>query len=93
MTADILKDLQERISGFTAGPQQESTGVVREIGDGVARIEGLRNVRLSEMLDFGDGTVGLALNLEEHEVGAVILGEFGSIREGREVRNDSGEGV
>jgi len=83
---DILKELEERIHGTAMGAERRDTGVVREIGDGVARIEGLTEARLSEMLDFGGGTMGLALNLEESEVGAIILGEYAGVREGQEVR-------
>jgi F-type H+-transporting ATPase subunit alpha len=60
--------------------------VVREIGDGVAKIEGLTGAMMNEMLDFGNGVTGLALNLEETEVGAVILGDHTGIAEGQEVR-------
>jgi F-type H+-transporting ATPase subunit alpha len=59
---------------------------VREIGDGVAKIEGLTGAMMNEMLDFGSGVTGLALNLEETEVGAVILGDHTGIAEGQEVR-------
>ncbi|HEX3889666.1 MAG TPA: F0F1 ATP synthase subunit alpha, partial [Verrucomicrobiae bacterium] len=57
-----------------------------EIGDGVAKIEGLTDTMLNEMLDFGNGVTGLALNLEETEVGAIILGDYTKIKEGDEVR-------
>jgi F-type H+-transporting ATPase subunit alpha len=82
---DILKELEERIRGAALSTGSRDTGIVREIGDGVARIEGLTEARLSEMLDFGDGTMGLALNLEESEVGAIILGEASGVREGQQV--------
>jgi len=82
---DILLELEERIRGAALGVGRRETGTVREIGDGVARIEGLTEARLSEMLDFGDGVMGLALNLEESEVGAVILGDASGIREGQTV--------
>jgi F-type H+-transporting ATPase subunit alpha len=59
---------------------------VREIGDGVAKVEGLTDAMLNEMLDFGNGVTGLALNLEETEVGAIILGDYTTIKEGQEVR-------
>ena len=84
---DILRELEARIGGLGGGAERRDTGVVREIGDGVARIEGLTEARLSEMLDLGQGTMGLALNLEESEVGAVILGDAGGVREGQEVRS------
>src|SRR6202030_1244067 len=65
---------------------KQNVGTVREIGDGVAKIEGLTDTMLNEMLDFGNGTIGLALNLEETEVGAIILGDYTKIKEGSEVR-------
>ena len=59
--------------------------MIREIGDGVARVEGLDDVMLNEMLDFGDGITGLALNLDETEVGVIILGDYTQLHEGDEV--------
>jgi F-type H+/Na+-transporting ATPase subunit alpha len=82
---DILQELEGRIRGAVMGGGSREAGVVREIGDGVARIEGLTSARLSEMLDFGEGTMGLALNLEETEVGAIILGDGSGVREGQAV--------
>jgi F-type H+-transporting ATPase subunit alpha len=63
-----------------------NVGTVREVGDGVARIEGLSDVMLNEMIDFGGGLFGIALNLEETEVGAILLGEDKNVMEGQEVR-------
>ena len=60
--------------------------MIREIGDGVARVEGLDGIMLNEMLDFGKGITGLALTLEETEVGVVILGDYSQLHEGGEVR-------
>ena len=65
---------------------KSNVGTVREIGDGVARIEGLGGVMLNEMLEFPGGVYGLALNLEETEVGAIVLGDYTSISEGDEVK-------
>jgi len=65
---------------------KQNVGTVREIGDGVAKIEGLTDAMLNEMLDFGHGITGIALNLEETEVGAIILGDYTEIKEGDEVR-------
>ena len=61
-------------------------GVIREVGDGVAEVEGLGDVMLNEMLDFGRGITGLALNLEETEVGVIVLGDYTQLQEGDEVR-------
>src|SRR5579864_1096661 len=82
----LLQDIEAQIAGVKAGAVRQNVGVVREIGDGVAKIEGLTDAMLNEMLDFGNGITGLALNLEETEVGAIILGDYTSIREGQEVR-------
>jgi F-type H+-transporting ATPase subunit alpha len=82
----LLQEIESQISGVKAGVTKENVGTVREIGDGVAKIEGLTDAMLNEMLDFGNGVVGLALNLEETEVGAIILGDYTGIREGQEVR-------
>ncbi|HOK76392.1 MAG TPA: F0F1 ATP synthase subunit alpha, partial [Verrucomicrobiota bacterium] len=84
--SNLLKEIEEKITGIKTGVARANVGVVREIGDGVAKIEGLSDAMLNEMLDFGEGTVGLALNLEETEVGAIILGDYTHIKEGQEVR-------
>jgi len=65
---------------------KQNVGVVRECSDGVAKIEGLTDAMANEMLDFGNGVIGLALNLEETEVGAIILGDYLSVHEGSEVK-------
>ncbi len=82
----LLQDIESKISGAKTSVAKQNVGTVREIGDGVAKIEGLTDAMLNEMLDFGNGVVGLALNLEETEVGAIILGEYTSVKEGQEVR-------
>ncbi len=82
----LLQEIEEQITGVKTSDQRQNVGTVREIGDGVAKIEGLTRARLNEMLDFGNGVVGLALNLEETEVGAIILGDYTKVNEGDEVR-------
>ncbi len=82
----ILEDIEQTLTQFHPDAHCEETGKVMEIGDGVARIEGLRKVRLNEMIDFGDGIMGLALNLEENSVGAVVLSDAETVREGQTVR-------
>ena len=79
----LLQEIEAQISGLKTGVTKQNVGTVREIGDGVAKIEGLSDAMLNEMLDFGDGIVGLALNLEETEVGAIILGDYTAIKEGQ----------
>src|SRR5688572_29855340 len=80
--ADLLEELESAIAGVKAAAAKESVGVIREIGDGVARVEGLADAMLNEMLDFGQGITGLALNLDETEVGVIILGDYTRLREG-----------
>src|ERR1700734_4435887 len=82
----LLQDIESEISGIKKGVTRQNVGTVREIGGGVAKIEGLTDAMLNEMLDFGDGITGIALNLEETEVGAIILGDYTEIKEGGEVR-------
>ncbi|MGC8829331.1 MAG: F0F1 ATP synthase subunit alpha [Verrucomicrobiia bacterium] len=84
--SDILKEIEEKIAGIKTTASRRNVGVVREVSDGVAKIEGLDDAMLNEMLDFGNGITGIALNLEETEVGAIILGEYTHIKEGQEVR-------
>jgi F-type H+-transporting ATPase subunit alpha len=82
----LLQDIEAQISGIKTAVTKQNVGAVREIGDGVAKIEGLSDAMLNEMLDFGNGVIGLALNLEETEVGAIILGDYTGISEGQQVR-------
>src|SRR5438876_190557 len=83
----ILQELEAKIGGIHSGSAlKTNVGTVREIGDGVAKIEGLSAAMLNEMLDFGNGLYGLALNLEETEVGAIILGDYTAVSEGDEVK-------
>src|SRR5271166_2271747 len=84
--SNLLQDIEAQIAGVKVATAKQNVGTVREIGDGVAKIEGLTDAMLNEMLDFGNGITGLALNLEETEVGAIILGDYTSIKEGQEVR-------
>src|SRR5438477_5438144 len=82
----LLQEIEAQIAGVKTATAKQNVGIVREIGDGVAKIGGLADAMLNEMLDFGEGEVGLALNLEETEVGAIILGDYTNIAEGDEVR-------
>src|SRR4051795_10867143 len=84
--ADLLEELEAQIAGAKATTARQNVGVIREIGDGVARVEGLTDAMLNEMLDLGHGITGLALNLEETEVGVIVLGDYTQLREGDEVR-------
>ena len=80
--ADLVSQIEKEIKGLKFKAQRQNVGVVAEIGDGVARIEGLSDVQYSELIDFGKGIFGLALNLEQYNVGAVIFGDFTLIKEG-----------
>ena len=84
--ADLLQEIEAQITGAKATAARQSVGVIREIGDGVARIEGLSDAMLNEMIDLGHGITGLALNLEETEVAVIILGDYTQLREGDEAR-------
>jgi F-type H+-transporting ATPase subunit alpha len=81
----LLQEIESEIAGLKTAVSRQNVGNVREIGDGVAKIEGLTDVMLNEMIDFGGGVVGLALNLEETEVGAIILGDYTKVKQGQEV--------
>jgi F-type H+/Na+-transporting ATPase subunit alpha len=78
----ILQEIEAQIAGVKTTAARQNVGTVREISDGVAKIEGLTDAMLNEMLDFGNGVVGLALNLEE----TIILGDYLQIHEGSEVK-------
>ena len=82
----ILQDLESQISGLATATTRSNVGTVREVGDGVARIEGLSDVMLNEMIEFPGGLYGIALNLEETEVGAILLGDDKQVTEGVEVK-------
>src|ERR1700758_3522183 len=84
--ADLLKELEAQIAGLKTSTAKQNVGVIREIGDGVARVEGLTDAMLNEMLDLGHGVTGLALDLDETEVGVIILGDYTQLEEGDEVR-------
>src|SRR5215218_6465773 len=84
--SSILQELETQISGLKTAPTKSNVGIVREVGDGVARIEGLSDVMLNEMIEFPGGLYGIALNLEEGEVGAVLLGDDKLVIEGTEVK-------
>src|SRR6476620_7359342 len=84
--SNLLQEIEAQIAGAKAATARQTVGTIREIGDGVAKIEGLGDVMLNEMLDFGGGITGLALNLDETEVGVIVLGDYTRLQEGAEVR-------
>jgi F-type H+/Na+-transporting ATPase subunit alpha len=83
---DIQGAIEEYVSSFTADTAREEIGTVIDAGDGIAHVEGLPSVMTQELLEFPGGVLGVALNLDEHSVGAVILGEFERIEEGQQVK-------
>src|SRR5262249_38443576 len=82
----LLREIEAKIAGAKAATAKQNVGVISEIGDGVARIEGLTDAMLNEMIDLGHGVTGIALNLDETEVGVIILGDYTQLEEGDEVR-------
>jgi len=84
--ADLLQEIEAQITGAKITAARQNVGVIREVGDGVARVEGLSDAMLNEMLDLGHGVTGLALDLDETEVGVVVLGDYTKLQEGDEVR-------
>jgi F-type H+-transporting ATPase subunit alpha len=86
MSQNIVEQLKAKISNFSTNVKVEKVGTVLEVGDGVARVSGLTEVASMEMLDFGNKIFGVALNLEENLVGAIILGDYTGIKVGDTVR-------
>ena len=84
--AEITKIIREQLGGFSTGVDVAEVGTVLSVGDGIARIHGLDKVMAGELLEFPHGVMGLALNLEEDSVGAVLMGESALIREGDQVK-------
>jgi F-type H+-transporting ATPase subunit alpha len=83
---EISAILRQQLSGFNAGADLEEIGTVLQMGDGIARVYGLGNVRAGELVEFENGVQGIALNLEEDNVGVVLMGEMGNLQEGSKVR-------
>ena len=84
---DEIRDAIERhVQSFTPEASREEVGRVVDAGDGIAHVEGLHSAMANELLEFEDGTLGLALNLDVREIGVVILGEYAGIEEGQTVR-------
>ena len=83
---DIAAALKKNLEGFTPSLEARTVGRVTEIGDGIARVAGLPDCAVNELLEFEDGTVGLALNLDEDSIGAVVLGKAEGVEEGKAVK-------
>src|SRR5258706_4249445 len=86
VTGDFAKGFLDQIQNWQRDVQIVEVGQVLEVGDGIARVSGLPNAKASELLEFPDGTLGIAFNLEDDNVGVIILGEYTGINEGDEVR-------
>ncbi|MGI8774226.1 MAG: F0F1 ATP synthase subunit alpha [Actinomycetota bacterium] len=84
---DISSVLDKYLSDFNPTLEREQVGRVEEVGDGIARIKGLPGAMVNEMLEFPGGVFGLAMNLEEHQIGAIVLGDATKIEEGNSVKS------
>lgn len=87
LISQITLDLQKQIESFKPALDVSEVGTVVEAGDGIARASGLTNVRAQELVQFANGVMGIAFNLEEDSVGIIIMGEYSSIEEGMSVRS------
>ena len=83
---DIAAAIRKNLEGFDPSIGTATVGRIAEVGDGIARVTGLPGCAVNELLEFEDGTKGLALNLDEESIGAVVLGEVDHINEGQAVR-------
>ena len=83
---NLLTEIEAQLAGARTATAKQNVGSIRELADGVAKIEGLSDAMLNEMIDLGDGVTGLVLNLEETEVGVIILGDYTHLKEGDEAR-------
>jgi F-type H+-transporting ATPase subunit alpha len=85
-TEEIRGALERYVSSYTPDISREEVGTVTDAGDGIAHVEGLPSTMANELLEFEDGTLGVALNLDVREIGVVVLGEFAGIEEGQRVK-------
>ena len=83
---EVRSAIEDYVSSYSADSSRQEVGIVTSTGDGIAYVEGLPSTMTNELLEFPSGVLGVALNLEVREIGAVILGNFGAIEEGQEVR-------
>ena len=86
-TQDITAALKKNLESIDTSLAATQVGRVLEVGDGIARVSGLPEAAVNEMLEFENGAVGLALNLDEESIGAVLLGSTDGIEEGQPVRS------
>jgi F-type H+-transporting ATPase subunit alpha len=83
---EIRGALERYVSSYTPEVSREEVGVVTDAGDGIAHVEGLPSTMANELLEFADGTLGIALNLDVREIGVVVLGDYSGIEEGQQVK-------
>ncbi|HWA25235.1 MAG TPA: F0F1 ATP synthase subunit alpha [Lacunisphaera sp.] len=83
--SNVIEQIEQQIAKLSTKAVRKNTGVIRTIADGVAKIEGLSDVMYNEMVSFPGGVIGIALNLEEDEVGCVVLGDVSALKQGDEV--------
>jgi len=83
--SNVIEQIESQIAKLSTKVARKNTGIIRTIADGVAKIEGLSDVMYNEMVSFPGGVIGIALNLEEDEVGCVILGDVSQLKQGDEV--------
>src|SRR5277367_1958664 len=81
----VLDQIEQQIAKLSSKAVKKNTGSIRSVADGVAKIDGLSDVMYNEMVQFPGGAIGIALNLEEDEVGCVVLGDVSLLKEGDEV--------
>ncbi|MBC7870168.1 MAG: F0F1 ATP synthase subunit alpha [Chitinophagaceae bacterium] len=86
LSKSYYDSILEQIAGYQPSVESVEVGNVQEVGDGIARVTGLDNIRFSELVKFSNGVAGIAFNLEKDNVGIIILGEYDTINEGDEVR-------
>ncbi|MDZ4769709.1 MAG: F0F1 ATP synthase subunit alpha [Chloroflexota bacterium] len=86
VTGNIFDSLLQQVQDFSPSVEDVEVGFVQEVGDGIARVAGLANIRFSELVRFANGVAGIAFNLEKDNIGVIIMGEYDTIQEGDEVR-------
>lgn len=83
--SNVIDQIEQQIAKLSSKAVKKNTGTIRSVADGVAKLDGLSDVMYNEMVQFPGGAIGIALNLEEDEVGCVVLGDVAQLKEGDEV--------
>jgi F-type H+/Na+-transporting ATPase subunit alpha len=86
ISGNMYESLLQQVKDFNPTVESVEVGFVQEVGDGIARVTGLNNIRFSELVRFANGVAGIAFNLERDNIGIIIMGEYDTIQEGDEVR-------